>query len=168
MNGIVSVGLCLAGALTGAAAGMPAADAAETGWVRPSQAPLLDAAGEDSGCVATALKMYVYQDAKGEWRLGNADTLLCDRDYGHEVWRSGLFEILPDGTRVTVRPMGENIRGGPVTAGELQKLRTTQPCSFPGTHTFLARYKISVKVDVASTNPYSAIVEKVTTVTCPS
>jgi hypothetical protein len=171
MKRIHSVGICLASVLVGGlSAGLPTASAADdSGWVRPSHAPLVDAAGNESGCVANAPKMYVRQNSQGQWLLGRANTMLCDRQYGQEVWNIGLFEILPDGTRVTVTPMHESLRGGPTAVGVLETLRTSQPCSnFPGTHTFLTRAKLKVKVDKDSTNPYSAIVEKVTTVTCPS
>jgi hypothetical protein len=164
---IAIVGMGLAGLLlSGFPGGLSAANAAT---VYPSTAHLLDAAGHDSGCVASATKVYIRQNGQGQWLIGEADQLVCDKAYGKEVWTTGFFEVLADGSRVVVSPMSEALRGGMGPVGVPTAVRVTYFCTdFPGTHTFLTRAKLKVLVDKTSTNPYTATVDRLSTVTCPS
>lgn len=155
-----AVALILVGAVLGP---VSAADAAS---LPPVQAPLLNAAGEPSGCTLRAGAPYQFMAHDG-LREGWGLTLTCTTAWSRIRLSAASVEVLPDGTTQPGIPGGGLLIVGNTETGA-QTLRTNWLCSdTPGTHKYRYRATATVKTGLHDTNVFSAKVARVASFTCP-
>jgi hypothetical protein len=126
----------------------------------PQTAELRDAAGTTSGCVATA---GLPSAGKPKGQLSIAVSGTCNPAWERLRVDAAVFEVMPDGTQVTVLPRGEvALATGNVTdvgAG-------LQIACSKGPHDYIGRWWVKVKHSLNDPNPYQAVVESRATITC--
>jgi hypothetical protein len=136
----------------------PAASAAKY----PQTAPLVDASGAKSGCVATAaLPKLVKSRGQSLYDISVSGT--CDPAWQRTRIESGLYEVAADGTQTTIwerQTIGQ-------TQGTITILGAGAegPCS-AGPHTYISRWWLKVKQSATDPNPFKATVESRGTFTC--
>jgi hypothetical protein len=149
---------------------------AEALWVRPSTAHLKDGDGDTNGCVVRA--SITKTTLEGSPDLGPgifANTVVtcpATADVHRVSFRQNYVEVLSDGSFRTIGAgsTGGTSQGGspitiPVSSGQFT------PCSNPenrGTHTYLAKARVSAKKTVTyrDPNPYIGKVAALATLTC--
>ncbi len=160
--------LALAGGLTVAVA-VPA----QAVWVRPSQAPLLNAAGQDSTCDLTTKGSTYMQN--GIRRLKHKGEVVCETAWMRHKTEMSAF-VIQDGQRVTLYSGGGALATGLSTTGGATSVGPIcQDNAWglpwdpqPGvTYQVILSTKSTVKATSNNTGqPWTARTEKLVEVTC--
>lgn len=161
--GLRARSIAVAGLVVAAMIGpLGAADAAAQ---RPVQAPLLNAAGEPSGCTVRIGAPFQFMANDG-LREGSGITLVCDSVWTRVRMKGSEVEVLPDGT-VPVKPLTD-VLFSPGNNQLTLTVRGTWLCSStPGTHEYVWRAQAKVSTGRNDPNVYVANVERRATFTCP-
>ena len=139
--------------------------AADAAAQRPVQAPLLNAAGESSGCTVRIGAAYQFMANDG-LREGSGITLICGSAWTRVRVKASQVEVLPDGT-VPPNPLVDLL----LSPGNIQPtitIRGNWLCSStPGTHEYVFRAQAKVSTGRNDPNIYVANVERRASFTCP-
>jgi len=144
---------------------------AEAIWVLPSRAPTTSATGDQNGCIAEALPMRVVgTGGNRHLELNLQTTCPASADVGWMSFRGSLIEVMPDGTRRTeISPTLIARVQSTVAASEPSRAGWLRLCSDPafrGTHQWLLRGTLKTRHTARDTDPYTAKVHRLQTVTC--
>jgi hypothetical protein len=134
--------------------------------VLPAWAPLVSAAGDKSGCVAQAIpfklttRLYVRAGVRTR----------CDVQWGRLRQTLYFFEVTSDGTWVPLfqGAAADGLQAPGPAPGVWSSLTNGYACSdLPGTRDLVVRGVAKVKTSASDPNPYTAVVEARTTISCP-